>query len=188
MSSFPFASFPFYLPYPPLFMLESTLAASAVSFPSFPTQKFQAVQCLFIYMNISGYGGTDVVSLRFNGDSGANYWDRTVTLPASTTVLVDTNTASTTLARCGKPINKGRQVFAQVGNSPATKAKVIQVMNQFGTGAANTVGEATFSTGAEWVNTTDLITQLDVLTAGGLNILAGSSLMLVGWTKSPPVI
>lgn len=187
MSSFPLPANPFgfNLPYPPLFMLEQTLAANA---PNFNTLKFQPIGCLLIFMNVSGYGGTDVVSLRFNNDSSTNYWDRTLTVAQGTTAITDTNTASTTLIRCGKPINKGRQVFAQIGNSPNSKSKVASIINQFGSGVAATIAESTLSAGGEWVNTTDLITQLDVVTAGGLNILAGSSLMIIGWNKQPPVV
>lgn len=161
----------------PVFLGGWLLTANAVAFP---TLFFPAFNGLWVFINVSGYGGTDVVSLRFNGDSGTNYWDRTLTVAAGTvTPIVDTNTVSTTLMRMGKPINKGRQVFAQIGNL-ATKSKVCQVINQFGSGTAATVADATISTAGEWVNTAAQITQIDCLTAGGLNILAGSSIAVYG--------
>lgn len=166
--------------WPGVKLAEIILTASA---PQFPTLRFNPMTGLFLFINVTGYGGTDVVALRFNGDSAANYWDRTITLPAGTTVFTDTSTTATTLIRCGKPINKGRAVLAQIVNF-ATRAKVVQVLNQFGTGTASVAAEATLSTGGEWINTTDLINQIDVVTAGGLNISAGSSLVLLGYSRS----
>ena len=157
------------------------------STPAFPTLRFNPMNGLYLFINVTGYGGTDVVSLRFNGDAGANYWDRTITLPAGTTVFADTSTTATTLIRCGKPINKGRAVFAQIVNF-AGKPKVVQVLNQFGSGVGATAAEATLSSAGEWVNTTDPINQIDVVTAGGLNILAGSTLVLLGWQRPVPFL
>src|SRR5262245_35498358 len=103
--------------FPPAYLTGAVLTANT---PAFPTLTFPAYNQLWIVMSITGYGGTDVVSLRFNADSAANYWDRTLTVAAGTvTPIVDTPTASTTLIRCGKPINKGRAVFAQVVNQLA---------------------------------------------------------------------
>lgn len=166
--------------WPPVFVAEMILGASA---PQFPTLKFVPMSGLLLFINVTGYGGTDVVSLRFNGDSGANYWDRTLVIAAGGTAVAETSTTSTTLIRCGKPINKGRAVMAQIVNF-ATKSKVVQVMNQYGSGAANTLADGTVSTSGEWINTTDLISQIDVLTAGGANILAGSSLVLYGYNRA----
>lgn len=186
MGAFPGTPFPFQTPtpgltipgaYPPIYLASNTLTANATAFATLIVPPFNG---LWVFINVSGYGGTDVVSLRFNGDSGANYWDRTLTVAAGTvTPIVDTNTVSTTLIRCGKPINKGRQVFAQIGNL-ASKSKVVQIMNQFGSGAAGTAADSTISTAGEWVNTAAQITQIDCLTAGGANILAGSSICVYG--------
>lgn len=136
MGSFPGNPFPFLsitpglqVPgaYPPIYIGSQTLAASS---PAFPTiANIPVFNGLWVFINVSGYGGTDVVSLRFNGDSGTNYWDRTLTVAAGGVVVVDTNTVSTTLIRMGLPINKGRQVFAQIGNL-ATKSKVVQVSDE----------------------------------------------------------
>lgn len=163
--------------FPPVYLTGAVLSANAVAFPSLIIPAYNS---LLIMVNVTGYGGTDVVALRFNTDSGTNYWDRTLTVAAGTvTPIVDTNTVSTTLLRLGKPINKGRQVMAQVGNL-AGKSKVVMISNQFGSGAAGTAADTTLGTSGEWVNTTAQITQIDCLTAGGLNILAGSSIMVYG--------
>jgi hypothetical protein len=162
--------------FPPVYLTGAVLTANAVAFP---TLLFPAYNSLLVMINVTGYGGTDVVSLRFNGDSGTNYWDRTLTVAAGGVVVVDTNTVSTTLIRQGLPINKGRQVMAQIGNQ-LSRSKVVMVQNQFGSGAAGTAATITAGTAGEWVNTTQQITQIDCLTAGGLNILAGSSIMVYG--------
>lgn len=163
--------------FPPVYLTGAVLNANAVAFP---TLLFPAYNSLLVMVNVTGYGGTDVVSLRFNADSGANYWDRTLTVAAGTvTPIVDTNTVSTSLMRLGKPINKGRQVMVQLGNQ-LSRSKVALISNQFGSGAAGTAADTTLGTAGEWVNTTAQITQIDCLTAGGLNILAGSSIMVYG--------
>ena len=162
---------------PPVFLGGFALTANANAFPTLFIPPYNG---LWVFINVTGYAGTDVVSLRFNGDSGTNYWDRTLTVAAGTvTPIVDTNTVSTTLIRMGKPINKGRQVFAQIGNF-ATRSKVVQVMNQFGSGAAGTVADTTIGSAGEWVNTTAQIIQIDCLTAGATNVISGSSIMVFG--------
>lgn len=162
---------------PPVYLGGLVLTANA---PSFPVMFIPPYNSLYVYCNVTGYGGTDVVSLQFNGDTGTNYCDRTVTLAQGTvTPLINTETASTTLIRMGVPVNVGRTVFAQIVNN-ATRNKVVQTVNAVGSANAATPPLATLSSGGIWFNTTAQITSLQVLTAGGANILAGSSLLVFG--------
>lgn len=161
---------------PPVFLGGFGLTASA---PQFPTLFFPTFNSLTVYVYVTGYGGSDVVSLRFNGDAGTNYADRTITAVAGGVVLVDTPTASTTLIRLGIPTNQGRVAQVNIINT-LSRRKVVMVNNQIG--AADATAPATIHLGGLglWNNTTAQITQIDCLTAGGLNILTGSSIAVYG--------
>lgn len=163
------------------FMAELTLAANATSFSTiFPQINSQPFANIAGWINVTGYGGTDVVSLRFNGDSGANYQDQVITAAAGTTTFTNTNTVSTTLLRCGLPVAVGRSTLFQIVNF-ATKNKVVQVPNWVGSASAGTASIATVGCGGAWFNILAQVNQIDVLTAGGLNILAGSTLTVIAW-------
>ena len=162
--------------FPPVYLTGATLSANAAAFP---TLTFPAYASLYIYVNVTGYGGSDVVSLRFNGDTGTNYVDRTITAAAGGVVLTDTPTASTTLIRMGIPTNQGRIVQVQILNALARR-KVVMINNQIGSADATAPAAIHLGGLGLWNNTTAQITQLDVPTAGGLNILSGSSIMVFG--------
>jgi hypothetical protein len=161
---------------PPVFLGGFQLTASAPAFPSIAIPAFNSLQ---VNLFITGYGGSDVVSLQFNGDTGTNYADRTITAVAGGVVLVDTPTSSTTLLRCGLPTAQGRVAQVNILNN-ATRRKVVVVNNQIG--AADATAPATITLGALglWNNTTAQIVSILCLTAGGLNILAGSSITVWG--------
>jgi hypothetical protein len=105
--------------------------------------------------------------------------DRTITAVAGGVVLVDTPTASTTLIRLGLPTAQARVVQANIINN-LSRRKTVMVNNQIG--SADATAPATIHLGALglWNNTTAQIVQIDCVTAGGLNILAGSSITAWG--------
>lgn len=178
----PLADFP--LPTTQKFPL--SLLASAVlpaNAPAFPNEIFfPAVPDLLWMTRVTGYGGTDVISFQFNGDSGANYWDNTVTVPAvaasGTTAPANSEvaTVSTTLIRLGLPISKWRLAWGQIIND-AAREKGLSSNIAIGsvTPPANTnalhLGAAGGWDGAA---PTQQITRVKILTAGGLNMLAGT--------------
>lgn len=129
---------------------------------------------------ITGYAGTDVISMFFNQDQGANYWDRSLTAAAGGTALTDTPTANSTLIRLGKPINKGRVFDVTIFNF-LTRNKVVMINNQFGTGTPATVDEVSAGAAAEWINIVQQITRIDFTTAGGTKITAGSTILVQAW-------
>jgi hypothetical protein len=155
------------------------LAANAAAFTSI---FLQPVNSLWFYLNVVGLSGADVCAIRFNNDSGANYWDRNLTVAAGGVVVVDTNTLSTTLIRLGVSGTVPQQIFGTIGNPSATaaKTKVLRAMVQIATGAAGTAGPANISCAGEWVNTAAQINRIDVLLVGANNYLAGSSLEVWG--------
>jgi hypothetical protein len=136
---------------------------------------------LFLLCNIAGYSGGDIASLRFNGDTGANYWDRHLTAAAGGVTLVNTQTASTTLIRlAGNAVTTGRSVAVSIMNLAAVSKSVAIAPVQTNTGTAATVGVMDIG-GGEWVNTTAQITSIEMRTAGGsITLSAGSGFTVYG--------
>ena len=137
---------------------------------------------LFLLCNIAGYsGGGDIASLRFNGDTGTNYWDRHITAAAGGVTLVNTQNASTTLIRlAGNAVTTGRSVSVSIMNL-ATVSKSVGISHvQTASGAAATVGGLDIG-GGEWVNTSAQITSIEMRTAGGsVTMPAGTGFTVFG--------
>jgi len=180
MSSFPGLRnpFPWNIPWPAAFIAEGVLSANSPSFPSF---SFNAMNSIILFVNVSGYAGTDVVSVQFNGDTAANYWFRYLTCAQGTATVTNLETTAATAIALGVVANKGRQVCLQAGNALA-KTKVCQIMNQFGSGVTGTASTATISGQGEWVNTTAQITSILLTTVGGTSMTTGSSYALFGYS------
>jgi hypothetical protein len=139
---------------------------------------------LFLLCNIAGYsGGGDIASLRFNGDTGTNYWDRHITSVSGATppVFVNVQTASTTLLRlAGNAVTTGRSVSVSIMNL-ATVSKAVGISHiQTASGSAATVGGLDIG-GGEWVNTSAQITSIEMRTAGGsVTMPAGTGFTVFG--------
>jgi hypothetical protein len=176
-SAFPGAPLPF--PIQPL-CPSQTLAANATQFPN--DFFFPGVPNIIWAVAVPGYGGTDVISFRFNGDSGANYWDNVCTIApvaaSGTTAPANSEvaTVSTSLIRLGLPINKWRIGWGQIIN---------QAAREKGVSSNIAIGSATPPTNSNTLHLgaaggwdgaapSKQINQVTVLTAGGLNMLAGT--------------
>jgi len=122
---------------------------------------------LFLLVNIAGYSsGGDIASLRFNGDTGANYWDRHLTSAAGGVVWTNTQTLSTTLIRlAGNVVNVHRTVAVSITNI-ASLSKPLVMQTQTASTLAATGGLTDLGSG-EWVNTSAQITSIEMRTAGG---------------------
>jgi hypothetical protein len=134
---------------------------------------------LIICVSIPSYAGSvDIGSLRFNGDSAADYTSRYISFANGTTTATDNSTTSATLARLfGVAQSTGRSGCYFIANS-TTKDK--------GAGAApwSFTGNATSTPiidtgGWEWATTTQ-ITSVQLLTAGGGNLATGSGVIVLG--------
>ena len=137
---------------------------------------------LWIYVLISAYGGSpdatgDIGSLRFNGDTGNNYWSRHLYYDAG--VWNDVVTASTNLIRLA-PTNSrlSRNVFCTINNR-ANRGKTVNMKNQTGTADAAVVGQVNIA-GGEWVNLVDQITSVQMVDAGANNLITGSGFIVLG--------
>ena len=135
-------------------------------------------------MSISGYGGVGTASPYFNGDTGANYYSTYVTLGpgAAIAAAAHVENASDVLIRTGIGISKGRSVQMLITNVLG-KTKVVGMTIAQGTGLAATLPTLILGAQGEWTGLPQ-ITQLDVKTPEGVNILAGSSLTVIGWSHN----
>jgi len=135
---------------------------------------------LYLIINITGYGGGDIASLRFNGDSGTNYWSRHITWAAAGTTAVNNENVSQALLRiAGNSVTTGRIMSCSIMNV-ATVSKAVGISHlQTGTAAAATAGVLDVG-GGEWVNTSAQITSVQLVTAGGQTMLAGTSFTVFG--------
>lgn len=161
---------------PGVFLDGATISANAAAFPLLT---FPAWGSLDIRLNILGFSGSDIVSLRFNADTGNNYWDRNLTAVAGGVVFVDNPTTTTSQIRVGIAGTKSISARLTVGNNLSV-SKLVSGAVAMGTGAVGTAGTAIASMAGEWVNTAAQIISLSVQCVGANNILSGSSVMVFG--------
>ncbi len=139
-----------------------------------------AYDILRVSVRVTGYSGSDITSLRFNADAGANYWSRYISSAAGGVTLVNTASVSQALARLfalGTTLQ--RSAIVLITNNAAT-SKVGIVSGQTSTGAAGTSGVLEFG-GFEWVNTSAQITSIEMRTAGGsVTMPAGTGFAVEG--------
>jgi hypothetical protein len=156
-----------------------------VAAPSFPELFIQPTSLICFEVDVPNYGGSDVISVQFNGDTGANYCTRYVTAVAGQIATqVNAEFASDTMIHFGLPTNKGRVGLFSVGNNNQGKTHVVAGSVSIGTGLANTPSTIHLAFQGEWVGTSP-ITQLKFLTAGGLNMGAGSRVTVKAWYPEP---
>jgi hypothetical protein len=140
---------------------------------------FAAYDELTVQILITAYGGSDVASLRFNGDTGTNYWTRYITCNAGAVVLADVPNPADTMIQSGAPTANGRSVEMVITN-PLAKSKVITVSTQFGNGNTTVSGQINLGGVGEWINTTAQITSMQMLTKAGNTMGAGSGFVVFG--------
>jgi hypothetical protein len=159
--------------------LGSTKLASAAHETS--VVNIEARDFLWIFVRVASYGGTpdatgDIASLRFNGDSGANYWTRHLYFDG---VWNDVPTIDTTLIRLAESNSRlSRNVFCTVNNL-ATRGKTVNIKNQTGTANPSVVGSVNVA-GGEWVNLVDQITSVQLINQGSNNMGTGSGVIVWG--------
>jgi hypothetical protein len=159
------------------FLGSTKLAAGAATTA---TVTIPARDVLVVLVRVTGYaGGGDIASLRFNGDTGANYWSRYLSWAAGGTVVANNQNVSQTLARMfALAQTQGRNAIIGINNLTGA-TKVGNVNGQSGTGAAATAGTLEQG-GFEWANTAAQITSIVMLTAGGVNMNTGSGFAVYG--------
>lgn len=136
---------------------------------------------LLAEVRIVGYGGGgDIASFRFNGDNAANYTSRYLSSVAGGVVWVNNQNVSQTLARLFALVVGAIPRNALIGiTNFATVPKVGNVNAQTGVASAAT-GLQLEAGGFQWQNTAAQITSIELLTAGGATMLAGTGFAVLG--------
>lgn len=139
-----------------------------------------AYDLLRLSVRVTGYSGSDIASLRFNADAGANYWSRYVSAAAGGVTWTNTASVSQALARLfalGTTLQ--RSAIVLITNNTTT-SKVGAVQGQTSSGAAGTTPVIECG-GFEWVNTAAQITSIEMRTAGGsITMPAGTGFSVEG--------
>jgi hypothetical protein len=137
---------------------------------------------LMIMVTITGYtGGGDIAALRFNADAGNNYWSRHMNAAAGGTTWTNNQTLSTSLIRLA-PTNstRARTVTAYCSNVSTVTSKTCTMSVQTATGSAATGGVLDFGAG-EWISAASTqVTSIEMRTAGGGNMTAGTGFVVYG--------
>jgi len=136
---------------------------------------------------VTGYGGGDIVSFRFGGtagavDSGNNYATAQAEWNAGQSGNQNTNTENNTtnlMRLAASTITTGRIAqFTISNNATVRKTAIITQATEYGaatvTPRRNTTGDGI------WANTTQQIISIQMLTAGGNTLTAGSGFVVEG--------
>jgi hypothetical protein len=153
----------------------TTLPATAVPISSAP------YPMLWIPWRITGYQGNDIIGIRFNGDTAANYQDRHGQMATAATTFTNNQTLSTTFIRmAGNAVTTGRAGDIIVSNRSASP-KIVAVRQYTGSGSAATASVIDLEGGGEWENTTSVITSVQFVTAtSAMNIGTGFQVFGIG--------
>lgn len=142
---------------------------------------------LLVMYRITGYGAADIGAFRFGGtagavDTAANYWDRNLSSAQNTATFTNTQTASSTMVRVAQATATTQRNGLLVVSNNATTSKMVGHLNSLltNTAAPATVGALQIG-GGEWVNTTQQIIALQMLTAGGQTLSAGTGFAVWGF-------
>lgn len=141
----------------------------------------EAREMLVIQFNVTGYGGTDIASFRFNGDSGTTYNTSFITW-STAAPTTPTNTLSTNMIRSGaNGVTNQRSGQLTVYNYNGTAHLVtIQSLTQ---SAAATAPVSSFGTG-NWNSAASAqITSVQMLCPGGQTLNTGTSFIV--WGQNP---
>lgn len=160
--------------------LLATYSAASATTGSLATFTIPARDVLTFYIAKVGNGvSSSGVALRFNSDSGTNYWQRTITSAAGGVVLAQLLSTSVTSCNVGGSQTFNQITVATVVND-ATTTKVGVGLSQRASNAAATAQTIEFPGGFEWVNTTAQITTVELLTTNANNIGAGTKVFIFG--------
>ena len=159
-----------------------SVAATTTSIITIPARDVIRITAM-----VTGYGGNDIASLRFGGtagavDSGNNYatafgeWSSGQNGNQST--LTENNTTSL-LRLAASAVTTGRHVVVSLNNRTASR-KIALIMQSTEFGAANTTPRRETLGNGIWANTTQQIISVQLLTAGGNTLTAGSGFIVEG--------
>lgn len=153
-----------------------TAGAASVSFQFPPVYRAVLIEC---WDKQSGGGGSRL--LRLNNDSAGNYSAQIITASAAAVAGVR-RTAQTSIrvdAELAADLStKGSMSILVVKTTAAARAQVVVITNPPKAPADIALGLV----GGEWNNTTDLLTRVDIVDAGG-TMVANTSITCWGWRR-----
>lgn len=155
--------------------VEMTSSAASSS-----TLAFGDYELLRIIVKTRGMDVSDIPCLRFNGDTGSNYWNRFLTAVAGGTTLVNTQNTSGDRLRLTASGSTLHQIIDVLVNNFEFSNKVAVISGQRGTSNVTTAGIAQVSGGGEYVASSDWISSVQLLSNGGNNILDESGFAVWG--------
>lgn len=139
-------------------------------------------QQLEFRIDVAGYGGSDVVSLRFNNDSGANYWDRYLSSATTLSSFTNVQRVSQALLQLASASTTAAREVVETCSNELAHPKICTSQEQTDTGSAATAGTVDIGSG-EWVNSVAQITSVLLTTSAGQTLLGSSSIEVFG--KNP---
>jgi hypothetical protein len=153
--------------------LGSTKLVSAAVTTGVVTISARDILCVLV--RVTGYSSGDIASLRFNADSGANYWSKGSSAgTTATSITAVTAATSVTLAKMfAANATQGRSAVVSITNN-ATTEKIGAISGATGSGTAGTGGILECNSFG-WVNTTAQITSIEMRTFNGVVTLSSGS-------------
>jgi hypothetical protein len=136
---------------------------------------------LVVLFRIPGYGGSDIVSLRFNADSGSNYATRFLSVGAGGTTLSDASNVSQTLMRlAASTTTNGRSGIVIISNI-ATQPKIARIESStWYSASVATASQLDLSGFGVWNNTSAQITSMQLVVPGGQTMNANTGFAVFG--------
>jgi hypothetical protein len=152
--------------------------ASAASSTAIP---IEVRELLVIQFNVTGYGGTDIASFRFNGDTGTTYNTSFITW-STAAPTTPTNSLSANMIRTGaNGVTNQRSGTLTVYNYSGTAHPcTIQSLTQAAAASAPVISVG----GGNWNSAaTAQITTVQMLCPGGQTLSTGTSFIV--WGQNP---
>jgi hypothetical protein len=136
---------------------------------------------LMVLYRIPGYGGADILSLRFNGDAGSNYATRFMFVAAGATALSDASNVSQTLMRLAASTTTQGRTGQVIISNLATSPKLARITDAtWYSGAVATASQLDIPGFGVWNNTTAQITSMQLVVPGGQNMNANTGFAVFG--------
>lgn len=168
-------------PIPSYEFLGSTILGSAAQTTAAVT--FPARDLLLVQVMVTSYSGSDIASLRFNGDTTAatTYSSRYLSSAAAATVFTNTTSQSTNCARLfSQGTTMGRSALVAITN-PASTFKYGAVSSSWTAAGATAATSPPIDIGNWFWTTAAQITSMVMVTAGGtITMGAGTGFAVFG--------
>lgn len=145
---------------------------------------FRPRDVLIIIGRVSSMLSTDIPALRFNNDSGTNYWTRNLQAAAGGATFAETALMQTTMLRISALFGISARSFMLILLNRSAASKSATFQSSLATGNPATPGALQIGAG-EWVNTTSNVQAVTMLTVGGAQFGIDSGFGVFGKDLGP---